>query len=167
MAPNPRRVDARLEDLYAELPKIECKGKCFDSCGPIDMSVRERRRIEEVSGPVTCNGLTCSKLINNRCSVYALRPMICRLWGLIEAMPCHHGCRPEGGLIPDLEGFRLLARSMEIGGGPSMADQGLVRGLERIAAELTEAEFRQRVREYAAATIPKPRRKDERSSANA
>lgn len=157
MAPNPRRVNARLDALYAELPTIHCQGLCFDSCGPIDMSVRERARIREQAGEVRCEALRCSMLVNNRCSVYSIRPMICRLWGLIEALPCHHGCRPEGGLLPDEEGMSLLARSMEIGGGCKRVDQELLRNLEELAAKLSAEEFSQRIKGAVEVTVPRPR----------
>lgn len=52
----------------------------------------------------------------HRCSVYEIRPMICRLWGLVRGMPCPYGCRPEGGLLPDEEGQRLLREAERIGG---------------------------------------------------
>lgn len=163
MTPNPRLQDERLDALYAELPSIECRGKCFDSCGPIEMSVRERARIETLSGPVTCHGIVCNKLVNNRCSVYSIRPMICRLWGLIESLPCHYGCRPEGGLLSNEEGFRFIARALDIGGGYSLGDQRIVHNLERLAAELSAEEFRRRVDHVSELVIPKPRRIDARS----
>jgi Fe-S-cluster containining protein len=64
-----------------------------------------------------------------RCAVYGIRPMVCRLWGLVEGMPCPHGCRPDGGLLPDTEGRRLLIEAERIGGtDPSQ--------LQRLAEEL-------------------------------
>jgi hypothetical protein len=42
--PNPRKQDRELDALYAQLPTIKCQGFCHDSCGPIDLSVRERTR---------------------------------------------------------------------------------------------------------------------------
>ena len=53
---------------------------------------------------------------DRRCAVYEVRPMICRLWGLVERMPCPFGCRPEGGLLSDEEGARLLREANRIGG---------------------------------------------------
>ena len=45
--PDPERV-AALDALYAELPHLECRGLCWHSCGPIDMSHTERDRIAEL-----------------------------------------------------------------------------------------------------------------------
>jgi len=118
-----RKMDA----LYAELPKLECKGRCQDSCGPIEMTPVERRRIEATGTHIPELSIArfkpgcedCSALdFAGRCSVYDIRPMICRLWGVTEAMPCPFGCVPEGGHISREEGFEFLRRSFEIGGPP-------------------------------------------------
>lgn len=117
--PNHRRQDRELDALYETLPKLECQGFCHDSCGPIEMSVREQARIvERARKPITCGkGASCSMLTEDRrCSVYEIRPMVCRLWGLVRSMACPYGCRPEGGLLSDAEGMRLLTEAMRLGG---------------------------------------------------
>jgi hypothetical protein len=38
----------------------------------------------------------------------------CRLWGAVESMPCPWGCQPEGGLLPDAEGRRLIQAAAEL-----------------------------------------------------
>ena len=43
-------IEERLEALYAELPELECKGLCTDSCGAISMGLHEARRLERASG---------------------------------------------------------------------------------------------------------------------
>lgn len=60
----------------------------------------------------------CSMMDNGRCAVYDIRPMICRLWGLSEDMPCPYGCVPEGGLLPVEEGYAFLAEAFDIAGWP-------------------------------------------------
>lgn len=131
--PNNRRQDRELDALYATLPRLDCRGWCSDSCGPIATSMRERVRIEQhARRAITAEdpGPTCSMLTaEGRCGVYEIRPMICRLWGLVQRMPCPFGCRPEGGLLPDEEGARLLAEADRIGGADP--DQ-----LERLARRL-------------------------------
>lgn len=122
---NPDKAKRELKALYDELPHIECRGKCWDSCGPIEMSVIERRQVEAALGKplavtdgvnscLTCNALTPL----GTCSVYEVRPMVCRLWGMTETMRCPYGCVPEGGHLSDEEGFSLLGRALEIGGAP-------------------------------------------------
>lgn len=131
MARNPRRLDTDLDALYAELPKIDCQGLCSDSCGPIEMSVRERQRIEGEHGEVTCGmGASCSMLdAQRRCRAYATRPMICRLWGLTKKMRCHYGCVPERWLS-DAEVFRFIARADSIGGAPHDRAERLEQSIE-------------------------------------
>lgn len=111
---------AELAAAYASLPAIECRGQCQDSCGSIAMSRLEQARIAARYGRTlpliaafdrSCPALT----ILGRCSVYADRPMVCRLWGLVPSMRCPHGCLPEGGLLDEAEGLRLMARVIEIG----------------------------------------------------
>ncbi|PZG03838.1 YkgJ family cysteine cluster protein [Nonomuraea aridisoli] len=127
-------IDARLTDLYAQVPQPDCKGLCADSCGPIDMHPRERQRARErgVTIPHHDDALdqmerdgtySCPALQNDRCSVYEVRPMICRLWGAVEAMPCEHGCRPDNGLLSDGDGVELLRASLDIGGDATAAEQ--------------------------------------------
>ena len=158
MAPNPRRQDERLTALYATLPAIDCQGLCSDSCGPIEMSVRERDRIERAAGrKVTCGaGASCSMLTaDRRCGQYELRPLICRMWGVVESLPCPYGCVPEGGRLPDEDGYRLLVAADEIGGAVNREDlRRRVEGL-RALADLPPETRRRMVRDVAA-TIARP-----------
>lgn len=125
---DPERV-AALEALYAELPELECRGLCWHSCGPVDMSDAERQRIAErgVTIPrydrasaeryqVTGTVEACPALGPFRtCGVHDIRPMICRLWGSTESMRCPFGCRPSRELT-EAEGYALLERSRQAGG---------------------------------------------------
>jgi hypothetical protein len=118
--PNPRKQDRELDALYAQLPALRCQGYCADSCGPIDMSVRERSRIvERARKAVKCEkGGLCNMLDENRrCTVYDIRPLICRLWGLTRSLACPYGCRPERWLT-DAESARFLVEAERIGGSP-------------------------------------------------
>lgn len=120
-------TDTALQALYDQIPAIPgCDGRCWTSCGPVGMSDREGQRIRQAGYRITpyeqamaeverfwCEALTGDK----RCAVYELRPVICRLWGAVESLPCIYGCVPEGGWLPDAEGHWLIAESMRIGGG--------------------------------------------------
>jgi Fe-S-cluster containining protein len=148
--------DAHLADLYARIPAIpDCDGRCWTSCGPIDMSDRERQRIRAAGVRITpyqealagverfhCDALTGDK----RCAVYELRPLICRIWGAVEGMPCVYGCVPEGGRwLSDMDAYRMIAEAERIGGGrhgdagaadidAAMAREGIRAEVERIRA---------------------------------
>lgn len=105
-----------LDEVYAKLPQLDCKGLCQQSCGPIVMSAAEERRLLEdglelpttvdhcVEGKLTCSYLTK----HGRCAIYSRRPMICRLWGMVRRMKCHHGCVPVGGFLTDQQAHAFL-----------------------------------------------------------
>jgi Fe-S-cluster containining protein len=40
------------------------------------------------------DGLTCRYLKKARCTIYDVRPLICRLYGAASGLECPHGCRP-------------------------------------------------------------------------
>lgn len=61
-------------------------------------------------------GLCPALTADERCGVYEVRPMVCRLWGAAEPMPCPWGCRPAGGLLPAAESDRLMVQSLVVGG---------------------------------------------------
>ncbi len=102
-----------IDRIYASLPKLKCQGKCQRSCGPILMSRVEWERIGDCLGlyPEGDASLVCPMLdrATGRCSVYLIRPLICRLWGMVRKMRCPWGCRPER-WVSDKEARELLAR---------------------------------------------------------
>lgn len=110
---------AELRRVYRKVPKLDCRGLCRESCGPVFMAEAERDRIEAMTGeplPMVGDDLTCPLLTDDgRCSVYAARPLVCRLWGVADDMPCPHGCRPERALT-HAEGGALLTEMRAIGG---------------------------------------------------
>lgn len=127
---------ARLDELYAQLPTVECVGQCWNSCGPIAMSGAERRRIaalgvdipvftDELSErwrrdePLHCPALTAYK----QCSVYEARPLVCRVFGTGRGeMACQFGCKVTGDRLRGTEVLRLIARSYRLGGAPDGDD---------------------------------------------
>lgn len=116
LPPLPRRYTraeaiAALDDLYAQLPALECKGLCHDSCTSVDASELERRRIADAGGDIgpTMSHRRLKALIDsghkprcpslgplNNCTIYQLRPFICRVFGMAEGLMCEHGCIPDG-----------------------------------------------------------------------
>jgi Fe-S-cluster containining protein len=159
MAPNPRRLDARLQELYDQLPTIACRGLCSDSCGPAPASIRERDRMERASGQrFTCGvGATCSMLDEHRrCSVYELRPLVCRMWGVMESMRCPYGCKPDGEYVSDIEGFRLVAESLAIGGDPGADDRFYREAFDRMVETLGAEELARYARWAGRKMLPRP-----------
>ena len=130
--------------LYAQLPPLECKGLCHDTCTSVDASELERERMREarpgVELPTFEEGREafrrgeiprCPMLGPlNTCTVYDVRPLICRAFGMVydsdllnpahtQPMMCDHGCIPDG-TITRAQLFRHLrqieALSQEVTG---------------------------------------------------
>jgi Fe-S-cluster containining protein len=133
-----------LRNIYAQIPDLHCKGLCANSCRTrIDMSTAELERIEGVSGrrlPESMfqrEGLVCPLLEDDRCTVYGVRPTVCRLWGVAESMPCRHGCTPDGGrLLTDDEAMELQLQTLEVGGARHGGDTARARLLLQQVPEL-------------------------------
>jgi uncharacterized protein len=109
--------ERRLRALYDELPELECLGLCAEACAYIGMTSLEQHLISANGGPeISMLDDPCPALnFMGRCSVYEDRPLICRLWGIADDMPCHYGCKPSRQLTRN-EGFDLLRRAREISG---------------------------------------------------
>ncbi len=110
---------AALSMAYAQLPYLPCKGLCQDCCGPIRMSRVELDRLTVRLGhrpKPPDKALNCSMLDlkSGRCTVYDIRPFICRLWGLVEEMKCPFGCKPER-WVSDVEAYRLMSEVADAG----------------------------------------------------
>jgi Fe-S-cluster containining protein len=94
-------IHAALDAVYARLPTVACRGLCAVACGPIILTPAEATRMKAAhperrplrTEPVRCTYLTKRE----RCSVYAVRPLICRIFGVVQRMSCMHGCVPIAG----------------------------------------------------------------------
>lgn len=150
-------MDARLDELYARVPgMLDCKGLCYDSCTRIALSPREQERIREQAGVTVpsagfldvlqpYSGQRCPALTPvGRCSVYEIRPMICRLFGAARDSGCEHGCTPIRWLHP-VEARELLAEAFAAGG-----DQDRAELERRLAERLRAPEFLARYMQSAA-----------------
>ena len=127
----------RMRALYERIPALACKRRCQDYCiAVVDdgaLTALERDRIVALHG-VKSPGPdhACGYLDEaGRCSVYTLRPLVCRLWGVVDlaGMRCPHGCAPERWLT-NAEAHALMIEASEIGGGKA----------ERTALGTTEIE---------------------------
>ncbi|MEZ4501994.1 MAG: YkgJ family cysteine cluster protein [Dehalococcoidia bacterium] len=112
-------VLAALERIYASLPGIDCRRLCHTACGPIVLTGLEADRIASVAGRREADAdLVCPYLERESglCGVYPLRPLICRLWGVTESLPCQWGCEPER-VLSDVEVGALIEDVLELAGG--------------------------------------------------
>lgn len=116
-------ANSELDAIYDSLPRLDCQKKCQECCGPLLVPKIEWQRIEEAGKFVPLASLervelhtwfkfmgkhnlvamqpdenmSCRLLmpISGRCTVYPIRPLICRIWGCVKWMRCPHGCLPE------------------------------------------------------------------------
>ena len=79
------QADAELRKLYDRIPAIpDCDGRCWTSCGPLDMSDRERQRIRQAGHRITpwreaqawretyyCEALTAESFAQRRAALEA------------------------------------------------------------------------------------------------
>ena len=119
--------DTALQAIYDQIPVLpDCDGRCWTTCGPIHMSSRERRRIRDTGTRIPPweqamqqPGFMCPALgADHRCQVYPLRPVLCRLWGAVESLPCVYGCQPDPCPLADADAMRLLNEASVICGDP-------------------------------------------------
>src|SRR5215469_7714608 len=115
------------------VPDVGCQGLCQAYCGPVSASALERRRLkvrhglhlhgmdEDLVRALLTDGVMCPALKEGRCTVYEDRPLICRLWGATESLPCPHGCRPEKMLTND-EASALIRLAEELSANPLAAE---------------------------------------------
>lgn len=122
LAESAEMIDS-LQAIYAELPNLECQGKCQEACGPILMSDTEEQVMRSagktVPDPIEVLQSThtnCPHLTPfGRCSVYEIRPLICRIWGSVKSMKCEWGCIPDEWLT-DTQARSLLQRADALAG---------------------------------------------------
>lgn len=126
----PIDVDARLDEIYAAVPDAGCKGLCQSDCNSVRMTEFEQRRIaarhqvdlplvmfpSKVVSPLGVKKDRCAALHDGRCTVYADRPLVCRLYSAAEGLGCEHGCEPEAGRLSRQDAAALIAAVQDLDG---------------------------------------------------
>ncbi len=96
----------KIEFFRKRIPTFVCKPGCHDCCGPVTTSSEEMARLPRKSGveqAAALASLSCPQLGENGCTVYAERPLICRLFGTTPRLACPEGKRPEVWIDPRIE----------------------------------------------------------------
>ena len=126
---------AALRWLYGRVPSSGCAvGACADSCTDIAMTPLEAQIIERATGlPGEAFAERCGRCPlladDGSCSAYDVRPLVCRLFGVVPEMACTTpGCRPPRRLST-VEGLALLLAVNEVGGLRTVAEVEANRGL--------------------------------------
>lgn len=132
-----------LQAIWNRVPEMkDCQGRCHTSCGPVPVSGAERKVIEDqgkdigikdgMLGPMTCSLLSP----DGSCSIYSVRPLMCRIWGASKFLPCPYGCVPER-YITEVEAWEMLNEIAALTGedpGEALAEM-----LRRMGPELAAA----------------------------
>lgn len=112
----------KLQNLYAKIPELECKGLCHASCTIVPAAKIEIKRARErMGGKNPFNPINmvkniqldgkippCAALKDRRCSIYHARPAICRLYGVAEGLDCPFGCQPKKNKLSKQEAHDLI-----------------------------------------------------------
>lgn len=122
---------AKIDALLGKLPTFKCKEGCYDCCGPVELSRLEYMRCIQASGRTAEDvrlqmqnnlkqGTYLCPLLNTetgRCTVYEVRPAICRLFGVVRnQLLCPHGFAPESStLLSDKQARDILKKVEELG----------------------------------------------------
>jgi len=86
----------QLNIIYAQVPAFECRKGCTDCCGIIGWSEAEDINIRAY---LSAHGIPyrrgtsihCPYSSNGNCEIYPVRPIVCRLFGVVEgALDCPH-----------------------------------------------------------------------------
>lgn len=76
------------------IPAFTCKPGCHDCCGPVAASSWEVEQMGPPPPKKRAQELECAFLGPDGCTVYAERPLLCRVFGTVPRLPCPHGQRP-------------------------------------------------------------------------
>lgn len=116
-----RQVMRSYGEVLQSLPTVNCKGLCQASCGPIAECTTdlELMILEQATGEqvvlATNPSHSCPLLKNGRCSVHEVRPIICRMFGVVddEHMRCPYGCEPAR-WVSNSEARRIFNKAIEL-----------------------------------------------------
>lgn len=97
MKPNKSMILHKIRKL---IPKMECIEGCHECCGPVVFTKTEWDKVRIKRQAVSIH---CPYITDNSCEIYDNRAILCRLFGVVERMPCPYGMRPEQILTKDEE----------------------------------------------------------------
>ncbi len=105
-----RSNQQKIQFFRARIPAFECIPGCHDCCGPVTASSEELFAMPVISAAkheAALQDLNCphlgDSLSKKGCTVYAERPIICRLFGTTPRLPCPHGKRPAAMIDAQLD----------------------------------------------------------------
>ena len=98
---NKNEIKKRLKEIYSQIPSFDCK-HCHQCEGPIvwfepeEIMIRDflknhnMKYIKWTKEQFERNKNKCPYLKNDRCSIYEVRPIVCRFQGVVPDLPCKY-----------------------------------------------------------------------------
>lgn len=85
-----------IHDIYNLIPDFMCTNGCHECCQNFGVPSRTRTEGERIKAylkknamkPVKAQGNTCPHLNKSGCTIYPVRPLICRLYGTSPNYRC-------------------------------------------------------------------------------
>jgi len=103
---------------YSEIPEINCAGKCGLTHCTQAVALGEEIDVLDSLSPVNeVQGMCAFLKADGKCSIYAKRPLSCRMWGAIRIAECPHGCGNKNDLLT-LEEARNIYAKINYGSDP-------------------------------------------------
>ena len=98
-------MNPKLEAIYSQIPRSTCSPECGECCGILWPSLAELRNIQgwceahhvEYRDFNMTVGLDCPYMGTDKsCTIYPVRPFLCRIMGVSVDIPCPLGkCKPN------------------------------------------------------------------------
>jgi len=87
------QIKISLNQIYSMIPDFKCK-HCHSCCGPIIWFEPENYLIKDYikKHKISLKKIEdkCPFLGHTGCTIYTVRPIVCRLQGLTKELPCKH-----------------------------------------------------------------------------
>lgn len=96
------------------IPKHNCQN-CGSCCGPVPITVQEQKTIQayvdknKPSINKQYDFLDCKFRVNHACSIYSVRPIVCRLFGVTKGLACPYGNTHE------IDGAPFISKEKSVG----------------------------------------------------
>lgn len=105
-------TEKELAALYAMIPEFTCLPGCTACCGPVPWAAAEWERVADKR---RATSLTCPYASPAGCACYPDRPLLCRMFGAVDAPPlrCPFGRGPETPLT-EAEAHEIMRRYMAL-----------------------------------------------------
>lgn len=96
-----------------KLPTMQCDSDCGECCGIVPVTKKEYDTILDFvwnnNIKLISQGSTCP-FYNGQCSIYSVRPLICRIFGHSPRLPCKKGYNVD---VPDRKLRKMIDKNGE------------------------------------------------------